>query len=228
MLIRTDPRHVVRFPAVTLLVVAASLLAMGWQMMLTPEAQQAFLHRWGAVPSVLFGTSASTPSLHLVGTLVTALFVHADLSHLLGNLAYLLLFGVSVERALGRWRFLALYLLCGALANLVTAIQLGEAAASPVIGSSGAVSAVIGAYLVLFPRARMGVLLPLGLFIQFVRVPVLLVIGSWVTLQLLYTWVGPAFGTTAWWAHVAGFLAGTVATLPAGPGTGDRRLKYGT
>lgn len=224
MLIRTDarPRH--KFPWMTVVLTLTCVGAALWQLTLGPGAQDELLRRWGAVPATLFG-GTRWADLQRSITLVTALFVHADLAHLLGNLAYLMLFGLSVERALGPWRFLFLYLLCGALANLAAAWQLGGAAVTPLIGSSGAVSAVIGAYLTLFPRARMGILLPLGLFIQFAQVPVLLVIGSWVTLQLLYTWIGPAFGAVAWWAHVAGFLAGLLVTLPAGPGTGDRRLR---
>lgn len=224
MLIRTDPRRPVTFPWATALLALACASVTLWQATLPPEAHAEVLRRWGAVPAAFFG-QGNLGGWQPAGTLVTALFVHADPAHLLGNLAYLLLFGFAVERALGSARFLLLYLACGALANLAAAWQLGGGAVSPVIGSSGAVSAVIGAYLTLFPRASMGILLPLGLFIQFVHVPVLLVIGSWVTLQLLYTWMGPAFGAVAWWAHVAGFLAGLLVTLPAGPGTGDQRLK---
>lgn len=224
MLIRTDSPRTVTFPWATALLALACAGVTVWQAMLAPEAHADLLRRWGAVPAAFFG-EGDWSDWQPAGTLVTALFVHADPGHLLGNLAYLLLFGFAVERALGSARFLLLYLLCGAMANLAAAWQLGAAAVSPVIGSSGAVSAVIGAYLTLFPRARMGILLPLGLFIQFVHVPVLLVIGSWITLQLLYTWMGPAFGAVAWWAHVAGFLAGLLLTLPAGPGTGDQRLR---
>lgn len=224
MLIRTNHRRPASFAWTTALLALACAGVTMWQATLLPEAHGEALRRWGAVPAAFFGEN-ELGGWQPAGTLITALFVHADPAHLLGNLAYLLLFGFAVERALGSGRFLLLYLGCGALANLAAAWQLGGAAVSPVIGSSGAVSAVIGAYLTLFPRARMGILLPLGLFIQFVRVPVLLVIGSWVTLQMLYTWIGPAFGPIAWWAHVAGFLAGLLVTLPAGPGTGERRLK---
>lgn len=224
MLIRTNRRRPATFAWTTALLALACAAVTIWQATLLPEAHSEALRRWGAVPAAFFG-EGGVGDWQPAGSLVTALFVHADPAHLLGNLAYLLLFGFAVERALGSTRFLLLYLGCGALANLAAAWQLGGAAVSPVIGSSGAVSAVIGAYLTLFPRARMGVLLPLGLFIQFVHVPVLLVIGSWVALQLLYTWIGPAFGAVAWWAHVAGFLAGLLVTLPAGPGTGDRRLQ---
>lgn len=225
MLIQTTRRRVPAFPLFTLVIVAACLLVAGWQTQLTSEQELALSQRWGAVPSVLLGDGPGMADFSRLVRLVTALFVHADWAHLTGNLAFLLLFGIAVERALGRARFLLLYLACGSLANLAAAWQLGQAAVAPLIGSSGAVSAVIGAYLVLFPRARMGVLLPLGLFVHFLRVPVLLVIGSWVALQLLYTWMGPAIGPVAWWAHVAGFACGMLATLPAGPGSGNQRLR---
>lgn len=225
MLIQTTKARRSSFPLTTLLLVGACLVVAGWQALLSPQQDLELSRRWGAVPAALLGGDNGSGSIQNLVTLVTALFVHAGPIHLFGNLAYLMLFGIAVERALGPWRFALLYFICGSVANLAAAWQLGHAAEAPVIGSSGAVSAVIGAYLMLFPRARMGIILPLGLFVQFVRVPVLLVIGSWVTLQLLYTWVGPALGPVAWWAHLAGFAAGTMAALPAGPGSGDKRLR---
>jgi membrane associated rhomboid family serine protease len=145
--------------------------------------------------------------------LVTALFVHAEWLHLAGNLAYLWVFGVAVERAIGHWRFLLFFfLLLGSLANLAVAWQMGDAA-MPVIGASGGVSAIIGIYLGLFPNRRMGLWIPLGLFPQFVRVPALLVIGSWFILQLLYSAFGPMSGAVAWWSHVAGFIGGLAVAL---------------
>lgn len=228
MLIQTQSRRHTRFPWACCAIAAACLGVTLWQATLNDPAQLALLKRWGTVPSLLFGADfAQGMDYQTLLTLLTALFMHADWPHLLGNLAYLLLFGIAVERALGAWRFVLLYLVCGALANLIAAWQLGQASLTPVIGASGAVSAVIGAYLTLFPRASMVILLPLGLFIQFVRVSVLVVIGSWFTLQLLYTWIGPAFGMIAWWAHVAGFLSGLLLVLPAGPGSGERHLRLG-
>jgi len=108
---------------------------------------------------------------------------------------------------MGAWRFLALFLLGGAVANLVAVLVL-DVPDRVIIGASGAVSAVIGAYLALFPRARLGVVLPLGLFLQFVKAPASLLIGIWALLQVLFAYIGPAFGTVAWSAHIAGFLCG--------------------
>ncbi|MGA9421916.1 MAG: rhomboid family intramembrane serine protease, partial [Rhodanobacteraceae bacterium] len=150
-------------------------------------------------------------------------FIHADWLHLTGNLLFLIVFGVTAERALGFGRFLLLFVIGGALANLVGALTLAGTSA-PIVGSSGAVSAVVGAYLALFPRARLGLVLPLGLFLEFVRVPAPLLIGFWILLQLMFTYVGPAFGAVAWWTHIAGFLIGLLFALLS-RGAVARRLR---
>ena len=144
--------------------------------------------------------------------LVSGLFLHADWIHLLGNLVFLLIFGLPAERVMGGWRFLALFLLGGAVANLAAVLAIG-APDRVIIGASGAVSAVIGAYLALFPGARLGVVLPLGLFLEFVRVPASLLIGLWALLQVVFAYSGPTFGAVAWPAHIAGFLFGVVFAL---------------
>jgi len=155
--------------------------------------------------------------------LLTALFIHADWLHLAGNLLFLMIFGLPAERALGSWRFLALYLFGGAVANLIGALTLAGTNA-PIVGSSGAVSAVVGAYLALFPRARLGLVLPLGLFLEFVRIPAPLLIGFWILLQVLFTFVGPTFGAVVWWTHIAGFLVGIMFAVMSRPSIA-RRLR---
>ena len=144
--------------------------------------------------------------------LFSALFLHADWIHLLGNLVFLLIFGLPAERVMGGWRFLALFLLGGAVSNFAAVLAI-DAPDRVIIGASGAVSAVIGAYLALFPGARLGVVLPLGIFLQFVRVPASLLIGLWALLQVVFAYSGPAFGAVAWPAHIAGFLFGVVFAL---------------
>ena len=134
-----------------------------------------------------------------------------------------MIFGLPAERALGSARFLALFLVGGAIANLVGALTLASAN-EPIVGSSGGVSAVVGAYLALFPRARLGLVLPLGLFLEFVRIPAPLLIGFWILLQVLFTFVGPAFGAVVWWTHIAGFLIGILFALFARPAIA-RRLR---
>lgn len=147
-------------------------------------------------------------------SIVTALIVHASWLHLLGNLAYLWVFGIKVERGLGSMGLFAVLFLGGGLANVIVALRLPGLQA-PIIGASGAVSAVVGAYLGLFPTRRIGLFLPLGLYLQFARVPAVMVIGSWFTLQLLYTAFGPINAAVAWWTHLAGFALGLSFALLA-------------
>ena len=146
--------------------------------------------------------------------LLSALFLHSDWAHLLGNLVFLLIFGLPAERVMGPWRLLLLFLLGGAVANLAAVLAIG-ASQQLVIGASGAVSALIGAYLALFPRARLGVVLPLGLFLEFVRAPASLLIGIWALLQIVFAYIGPAFGAVAWAAHIAGFVFGVLFAMAA-------------
>lgn len=179
--------------------------------------QQAMIDIGGMQPSVVAGLlDAEISSWWDISAacVVTALFVHASWLHLLGNLAYLWVFGIKVEQRLGSTGLFAIFLLGGALANVIVALRLPELK-TPIIGASGAVSAVVGAYLGLFPRRRIGLFLPLGLYLQFARVPALLVIGSWFTLQLLYTAFGPINAAVAWWTHLAGFALGLSFALLA-------------
>lgn len=164
----------------------------------------------GFVPSELAGLLAGQGGSMEALRLVSALFVHSSMVHLGGNLAYLWVFGIPVERALGSLRFLLAFLLLGGLANLSVVVAAPELE-RVVLGASGGVSAIVGLYLGLFPTRQIGLWLPLGVFLQFARIPALLVIGSWFTLQLLYSVFGPISGEVAWWTHVAGFLAGLAA-----------------
>jgi membrane associated rhomboid family serine protease len=213
-------------PWATLLIVAACVVAFLWLVSLPAADRLAVITRWGTVPSTLLDQNVAwwQQLLELrAARLVTAIFFHADWLHLTGNLLFLIVFGVSAERALGSSRFLAMFVVGGALANLVGALTLAGTNA-PIIGSSGAVSAVVGAYLALFPRARLGLVLPLGVFLEFVRIPAPLLIGFWAALQLLFTFVGPAFGAVAWWTHIAGFLIGILLAMLSKPAIA-RRLR---
>lgn len=200
---------------VSLLMLAARLHAE----FLMPGGSEAWVRDWGFVPAELNAILQRPLSAWLdleLARLVSALFVHGDWLHLAGNLAYLWVFGITVERALGPWGMAACFLLLGAVANCFLSWQMGDSP-TPVIGASGGVSAIIGIYLGLFPVSRMGLWLPLGLYLQFARVPAVLVIGSWFTLQLIYTVFGPQSGAVAWWAHIAGFLAGVVVAIALRP-----------
>ena len=186
-----------------------------WALTRSATDQYALLLDWGA----LYGTPVGTDGVQVNWLdpgpwlrLFTALFLHADWAHLLGNLVFLLIFGLPAERLMGAWRLLLLFLVGGAVANLAAVLAISTPD-SVIIGASGAVSAVIGAYLALFPGARLGVVLPLGLFLQFVRVPASLLIGLWALLQVVLAYSGPSFGAVAWAAHLGGFCFGILFAL---------------
>jgi len=201
------------YATVGISLVCVTLLALYY--LVTPMMQQALIELGGMQPrtvSVLIllppGNWWDYPAI----TVFSAIFLHASWLHLAGNLAYLWVFGIPVEQRLGTAGMIALFLTGGALANIIVALQLGNFDA-PIIGASGAISAVVGAYLGLFPSRRIGLFLPLGLYLQFAQVPSLLVIGSWFTLQLLYTVFGPINAAVAWWTHLAGFALGLSIAL---------------
>lgn len=196
--------------AATLAVVC--ILAYAWLRWAGDDpAGQAALLRWGTL-------SASPANWGLLWhdgrllTLVTALFIHASVWHLLGNCVFLLIFGVPGERALGAGRLLALFFIGGALSNLAASMLMGVPVRI-IVGASGGISALIGAYLVLFPRARLGIVVPLGMWLEFIQAPAAMLIGLWAALQLIFTFVGPAFGAVAWWAHLTGFAVGVSMAL---------------
>ena len=226
MFVTVDRQRKPSLPWVTLAIIVACMALFLWLVM-SPEAERAqFLRQWGTVPTRLFDVSAPLWQQFIELRwlrLFTGLFIHLGWLHLVGNLLFLMIFGVPAERALGSWRFLLLFLLGGAFANLFEALILSTAN-GPIVGSSGAVSAIIGAYLGLFPRARLGLVLPLGMFLEFVRIPAPLLIGFWFLLQIAFTFVGPAFGAVAWWAHIAGFAAGLLFALVSKPAIA-RRLR---
>ncbi len=215
MFVHIESRPRFHWPWATVLLALAILSIALWQLQLAPDKHLDEVHRWGTIPLNLLDDSQLASWqwwLQQPGRLVSALFMHADWPHVVGNLLFLALFGLASERRLGSRRFLALYLCCGALANLFAAMMLAGSQA-PIIGSSGAVSAVMGAYLALFPTAKLNLLVPLGLYLEFVQVPALLLIGIWFMLQVTYTYVGISADAVAWWAHISGFIIGAVFAL---------------
>jgi membrane associated rhomboid family serine protease len=180
-----------------------------------PMLQQALIDMLGMNPQALANQISSEQQnwwSYPAVTVLTAVFVHANWVHLAGNLAYLWVFGLPLESRLGSVPLLLIFIAGGALANISVALSLDQLD-TPIIGASGAVSAVVGCYLGLLPSRQIGLFLPLGLYLQFAQVPSLLVIGSWFTLQLLYTVFGPINAAVAWWNHLAGFALGLSLAL---------------
>lgn len=215
MFVHVDKRRRTSVLWATLLLVTVCVLCFV-SLALMPAARRAsWLLEWGTIPANIFDTrqpilpQLADPSLL---RLFTALFIHVEWMHLLGNLLFLAIFGLPAERSMGSLRFLALFVLGGMASNLVGALSLAGVL-RPIIGCSGAVSAVLGAYVALFPRTRLGLVLPLGLYLEFVRVPAFLLIGIWVLLQFLFSYAGPSYGAVVWWTHIAGFLFGLLFAL---------------
>ncbi|MEO6154707.1 MAG: rhomboid family intramembrane serine protease [Thermomonas sp.] len=214
MFVGIDNRRKSTFRWATPLLFAALWLAYILSAMRAPALREGTQLDWGVLSGGLDTLEEWRQAIAdgSVLRLFSALFLHADWIHLLGNLIFLLIFGLPAERVMGGIRFLALFLIGGAAANLAAVLTI-DTPDRVIIGASGAVSAVIGAYLALFPGARLGVVLPLGLFLEFVRVPASLLIGLWALLQVVFAYSGPAFGAVAWPAHIAGFLFGIMFAL---------------
>jgi membrane associated rhomboid family serine protease len=179
-------------------------------------ALREFMFAWGLVPariSVAFNGGPEPLALPLA-TFLTSMFLHGGWGHLLGNMWYLWIFGDNVEDRMGHARFLAFYLAAGIAASaLHWALHPGSIV--PTVGASGAIAGVLGAYLRIFPRARIVTLLPLFPVFPVVALPALVVIGLWIVLQFfsgaLALGMSAAGGGTAWWAHIGGFAFGFLA-----------------
>jgi membrane associated rhomboid family serine protease len=147
-------------------------------------------------------------------TPLTSMFLHGGWLHLIGNMWFLWVFGNNVEDSMGHGRFLVFYLVCGLSAALLQT-YLNPASPIPMVGASGAIGGIMGAYIVLYPRVRVHMLIFLGFFITRISVPAFLMLGYWFLLQLLGGWtdLGSSVGGTAFWAHVGGFAAGALLIL---------------
>jgi membrane associated rhomboid family serine protease len=207
-----------RRPVVTLALIAACFVVFGVELWVQAaggdDALEAMVRAWGAVPadvSAALGAGRYT-SGSMLG-LVTSLFLHGGWIHVLGNMLYLWIFGNNVEDRLGRLPFLAFYL-AGGVAAALSQVAVDPHSTVPLLGASGAIAATLGAYIVLYPAARIEALVFLGFFYQLLRVPAVIVLGFWFLLQLVDGLA--SLGTTATnggvavFAHIGGFVLGLV------------------
>jgi membrane associated rhomboid family serine protease len=208
-----------RFPIVTVSLIAACFVVFLYELSLTmggggDAALEGFFGTWGAVPSKI---TASIDSGRYVSQatlgIVTSIFLHGGWLHILGNMLYLWIFGNNVEDRLGRVGFLLFYLVGGIVAAL-TQVAIDPQSTQPLVGASGAIAAALGAYIVLFPGARILSLVFLGFFYQLLNVPALVILGFWFVLQLIsgFGSLGgdAASGGVAFFAHIGGFAFGMV------------------
>ncbi|MEJ5376362.1 MAG: rhomboid family intramembrane serine protease [bacterium] len=197
------------FPLVNYILIALNVLAFIWQMSLGARLEKIFF-LYGLVPLRYSDPAVATnfSTLEQLLPFLTSIFLHGGIFHLLGNMWSLYLFGDNVEDRLGHLRYLVFYLLCGLAAGL-THLFTNWRSPLPTIGASGAISGVMGAYLVLFPGARILTLLPIFFFIQLVEVPAFVFLGLWFLMQILSAGAGSGqAGGVAWWAHIGGFVVG--------------------
>ncbi|MEW6730137.1 MAG: rhomboid family intramembrane serine protease [Acidobacteriota bacterium] len=210
-----------RWPIVTLSLIILNISVFIYQLSLGIELF-GFLQRYAIIPTEFFARGEATlqdgstvpAQLALYRPLLTSMFLHGGWLHLLGNMLYLWIFGDNIEDRLGRWRFLLFYLACGILAACAHLIMNSQSEV-PSVGASGAVSGVLGAYLLLYPRARVLTVLPVFFFLQMFELPAGFFIGVWVIQQCLYGTLEFINGGSqiAWWAHIGGFLAGLALLL---------------
>ena len=195
------------FPLFTIAFIAFNSAAFLFEVSLPDRALMAFMHVYGVVPAQFSWLSV-----------LTSMFLHGGWLHFLGNMLYLWIFGDNVEDRLGHVRFILFYLFCGAAAALAH-VYMNPASNIPTIGASGAIAGVMGAYFVLYPHSRVLALVPLFIIWEIIEVPAILFLGIWFLMQFfsgvgsIAAQGGVETGGVAFWAHVAGFVAGMAAVL---------------
>jgi membrane associated rhomboid family serine protease len=204
-------------PVVTVSLIVANSAVFLYELSLGFELE-AFLFRYGVVPTNVFQWPGSGQPLAIVLVpYFTSMFLHGGWLHLIGNMWYLWIFGDNVEDTFGHFGFLVFYLVAGIGAGTVHSV-LNSISQVPTVGASGAIAGVLGAYMLLYPFARVLTLIPILFFIQIIEVPALLVLGFWFLMQFLsgagsLAAADPTGGGVAWWAHIGGFLIG-ICLLP--------------
>jgi membrane associated rhomboid family serine protease len=202
-------------PVVTRVLIGVNAGAFVYELTLGPGLRE-FLFEWGLVP-VRFTLALQGGEESWLGpgvTFLTSMFLHGGWLHLIGNMWYLMIFGDNVEDRLGRFRYILFYLLAGCCSALIHYAS-HPGSQIPTVGASGAIAAVLGAYTVCYPRARVITLVPLFPFFQIMALPALVVLGLWFVFQFLSAALalaaGGGGGGIAWWAHIGGFVFGMIA-----------------
>ena len=204
----------IQFQRVTVGLIGLCVIVFLWQLTLGEDDFTRAILSYGSIPAALFDHVVRPPQISRGPdemTLITSLFLHGGWSHLIFNMLFLWVFGDNVEDAIGHLRFLAFFLLCGAIAQFTDAM-MDRGVMIPTIGASGAISGVLGAYFILYPRAR---LLVLALSFLPLRIPAWVAILGWLGQDLYFGLLGGnAAGGVAWWAHIGGFAAGALLIIP--------------
>ena len=196
-----------KFPLVNLLLILANILAFVYELQMGSGALRDFIFKWGLIPARFL----NAPS-NLWQTIFTSMFLHGGWFHILSNMWVLYIFGDNVEARMGGTRYLIFYLLSGVAAGLLQ-VYILPASQDPMIGASGAIAGVLGAYLILFPRSRIASLVPILFIFTIIEVPAFLFLLFWFASQLYSGWFaiqGGGASGIAWWAHIGGFTFGLI------------------
>lgn len=201
-------------PFITVSIIMINILVYIYQLSLGPEFER-FIFTMGAVPNKIINHSGLIPKISLPAflTIYSSMFLHGSLLHIVSNMLYLWIFGNNIEDAMGHIKFIFFYLICGsmaAFAHIITDID----SKIPMVGASGAVSGILGAYILLYPRARILTLVIIGFFVRLVKIPAVFVLGFWILMQFLFGMTSltarGSSGGVAWFAHIGGFVAGFI------------------
>jgi len=203
-----DDNPTYSFPFITILIIITNVVVFFYQFILGPEGEEAFVLRTAAIPYEITHLVDLQPIsiLPIPLTLFTAMFIHGGFLHLGGNMLYLWIFGDNIEDRLGHFRFITFYFTTGLIASL-THIVLYPNSTIPMIGASGAIAGVLGAYFLLYPLAHVRTLIFFFFFVQVVSIPALIFLGLWFIYQIISSGAGSGI---AWYAHIGGFVAGVV------------------
>jgi membrane associated rhomboid family serine protease len=205
-----DDNPVRSFPVVTIGLIIANIAVFVWEVV-TPMGGEKIALLYGAIPyNLITLKNVHSQMVSPVATVFISMFLHGGFLHVGGNMLYLWIFGDNIEDVLGHFRFLLFYLFSGVVAAYSYAVT-DPRSMVPMIGASGAISGVLGAYILLFPRTRVHTLLFFGFFWQIVRIPAAIILGFWMLLQVLSGFLNSGslqHGGIAWFAHVGGFVAG--------------------
>ncbi len=212
------------FPFVTIGLILANGLVFYHQITLDFAESQRFISQWGAIPyQITHGEVLhDAPLIPLPLTLFSSMFLHGGFLHLFGNMLYLWIFGNNVEDTLGHFRFFLFYLVCGLFAAAVQVFSDPNATV-PMIGASGAIAGILGAYLILFPGARILTLFFIIIFVKLIRIPAIIILGFWFVIQLLGA--GSTDTNVAFFAHIGGFISGLILVKLFQPGRSRRRRR---
>ena len=203
-----DENPTKHFPLLTLALIGGNTFVFFWQFSYPGQIDTLFTN-YGLVPYNFVHSPIQT-----YPNVFSAMFLHAGLMHLAGNMLYLWIFGNNIEDALGKVRFITFYLLCGLVAALCH-VFMDTGSEIPMVGASGAISGILGAYLVLFPKAKVKTLVFLGILITIIRLPAVVLLLFWLGIQIFSNMAsGSEGGGVAWVAHIGGFIAGMVLILP--------------